>query len=293
MWVGSGAARLGLAGEVDAEALGRILEHVDPSGVYRLTASRSVPVIAAYDATFCAPKSVSLLHALGPCRGVHRGATPTTPRSPASLPVLEQVACRLRRGRGGHTVIEGDGFVAAAFRHRTSRAGDPHLHTHVVTANLAQAASDGRWTALDGRPLYAWLRPVGHLYEAHLRWELTRRLGVEWGPVRNGIADIVGSRGPCCGSSRRGARRSRRTWTSTASTVPGPPSTQPTPPERPRTPASTPKVWCPPGQHGRKRWASTGRRLRRCSTAPLGLNLRRLAARRRRGCTGGWPAPTA
>ena len=85
-----------------------------------------------------------------------------------------------------------DGFVAAAFRHRTSRAGDPHLHTHVVIANLAHSPSDGRWTALDGRPLYSWLSPVGHLYEAQLRWELTRRLGVEWGPVRNGIADIAG-----------------------------------------------------------------------------------------------------
>jgi conjugative relaxase-like TrwC/TraI family protein len=192
VWVGSGSARLGLAGEVDAEALGRVLEHVHPDGVYRLTASRSVPVVAAYDATFSAPKSVSLLHALGPpetsneVRNAHDAAVA------ASLPVLEQVACRVRRGRGGHTVIEGEGFVAAAFRHRTSRAGDPQLHTHVVIANLAHASSDGRWTALDGRPLYAWWRPVGHLYEAHLRWELTRRLGVEWGSVRNGIADVAG-----------------------------------------------------------------------------------------------------
>lgn len=56
-WVGFASSRLGLAGEVDAEELGRVLEHVDPkSGIYRLTASRSVPVIAGFDATFCAPK---------------------------------------------------------------------------------------------------------------------------------------------------------------------------------------------------------------------------------------------
>lgn len=47
-------------------------------------------------------------------------------------------------------------------------------------------------TALDARPLYRWARPVGHLYEAQLRWELTRRLGVGWGPVRHGIADVAG-----------------------------------------------------------------------------------------------------
>jgi conjugative relaxase-like TrwC/TraI family protein len=192
VWVGSGAPRLGLVGEVDAEVLGRVLEHVHPDGVYRLTAPRSVPVIAAYDATFSAPKSVSLLHALGPPEASNEVRNAHDAAVAASLPVLEHVACRVRRGQGGHTVIDGDGFVAAAFRHRTSRAGDPQLHTHVVIANLGHAPSDGRWTALDGRPLYAWLRPVGYLYEAHLRWELTRRLGVEWGPVRNGIADIAG-----------------------------------------------------------------------------------------------------
>jgi conjugative relaxase-like TrwC/TraI family protein len=192
VWVGSCSARLGLAGEVDADALGRVLEHVHPDGVYRLTAPRSVPVVAAYDATFSAPKSVSLLHALGPPEASNEVRNAHDAAVAASLPVLERVACRVRRGRGGHTVIEGDGFVAAAFRHRTSRAGDPQLHTHVVIANLAHAPSDGRWTALDGRPLYAWLRPVGCLYEAHLRWELTRRLGVEWGAVRNGIADVAG-----------------------------------------------------------------------------------------------------
>ena len=94
--------------------------------------------------------------------------------------------------RGGAQVLPGDGFVAAAFRHRTSRSGDPHLHTHVVVANLARSADDGRWTALDGRQLYAWCRTAGFLYEAHLRAELTGRLGVEWGPVRNGIADVAG-----------------------------------------------------------------------------------------------------
>ena len=62
----------------------------------------------------------------------------------------------------------------------------------MVIGNLAYSPSDGRWSALDGRPLYSWLSPVGHLYEAQLRWELTSRLGVEWGPVRNGIADIAG-----------------------------------------------------------------------------------------------------
>lgn len=191
-WIGAASSRLGLEGEVDAEALAHVLGHVDPTGTYRLTAAHSVPTVAGFDVTFCAPKSVSLLFALGQPEVSNEVRNATDAAVSASLSVLEQAACRVRRGKGGHTVLDGDGFVAAAFRHRTSRAGDPHLHTHVVVANLAHAPSDDRWTALDARPLYSWLSPVGHLYEAHLRWELTHRLGVEWGPVRNGIADVAG-----------------------------------------------------------------------------------------------------
>jgi ATP-dependent exoDNAse (exonuclease V) alpha subunit len=51
---------------------------------------------------------------------------------------------------------------------------------------------DGRWSALDGRSLYGWAKTVGFLYEAQLRAELTRRLGVAWTPVTHGIADIEG-----------------------------------------------------------------------------------------------------
>lgn len=61
-----------------------------------------------------------------------------------------------------------------------------------MIANVVYAPEDERWTALDGRHLYLWARPVGFLYEAQLRWELTRRVGCEWTPIRNGIGDIVG-----------------------------------------------------------------------------------------------------
>ncbi len=191
-WVGAGSEALGLSGEVDGERLGNLLRHADPSGTWRLTSSQSVPTVAAFDATFCAPKSVSLLHALGDREVSNEVRNAADAAVRESVQVLEQVACRVRRGAGGSTVLDGDGFVGAAFRHRTSRAGDPHLHTHVVIANVAHASVDDRWTALDARALYAWAAPVGHLYEAHLRWELARRLGVAWGPVRNGIADIAG-----------------------------------------------------------------------------------------------------
>ncbi len=56
----------------------------------------------------------------------------------AALGYLEREACRVRRGRGGVRHEVGEGFVAAAYRHRMSRAEDPQLHTHVVAANMAR-----------------------------------------------------------------------------------------------------------------------------------------------------------
>src|SRR5688500_3814729 len=104
---------------------------------------------------------------------------------------MERATAVTRRGAGGTHVIAGNGLVAAAFRHRTSRAGDPQLHTHVLVANLTLGA-DGQWSTLDGRRVYAHAKTAGYLYESRLRAVLTHELGVAWGPVRNGIADVDG-----------------------------------------------------------------------------------------------------
>ncbi len=188
-WIGRGAELLHVSGELGGEALNAILDGRTPTTGARLT--DQTPKVIGYDATFCAPKSVSLLYALSTpevAREVHAAHDEAVR---AAFGVLEDLTCRVRRGHGGAVVVEADGFVGAAFQHRSSRAGDPHLHTHVLIAHPAYTASDGRWTSLDGRQLFPWSKPVGHLYEATLRAELARRLGVEWGPVRNGIADIA------------------------------------------------------------------------------------------------------
>ena len=96
-----------------------------------------------------------------------------------------------RRGHGGVEQVRGEGLIAAAFRHRTSRNGDPHLHTHVLVPNMV-LGEDGKWATLDARWIYTSAKTIGYLYEAQLRHNLTAALGVEWGPVRNGIADIGG-----------------------------------------------------------------------------------------------------
>lgn len=96
----------------------------------------------------------------------------------------------VRRGHAGERVQPGEGLVAAAYRHRMSRALDPQLHTHVVAANLARGP-DGRFTALHGAELYRAAKTAGYLYQAHLRALVTERLGLEWGEVRNGAAELA------------------------------------------------------------------------------------------------------
>ncbi|MGH9002964.1 MAG: MobF family relaxase, partial [Acidimicrobiia bacterium] len=191
-WVGHGSALLGVAGEVNGDDLHRVLEHRDPRSGTRLTRAQGAPKVAGFDATFCAPKSVSLLFALGNPETSNQVRNAHDVAVTEAVSVLEAEAARGRRGKAGAQRVAADGFVAAAFRHRTSRAGDPHLHTHVLVANLVKAVADGRWSALDARPLYAWAKTVGYLYEAQLRAEMTRRLGVGWGPVNRGIADVQG-----------------------------------------------------------------------------------------------------
>jgi ATP-dependent exoDNAse (exonuclease V) alpha subunit len=86
----------------------------------------------------------------------------------------------------------GAGFVAAAYQHRTSRAQDPHLHTHVIVANMTRSP-DGEWRALDGRAILEHYRiAAGYLYQCQLRFELSRSLGVEWQQPENGMAEIAG-----------------------------------------------------------------------------------------------------
>lgn len=152
-WVGRGAELLGLGGRVTEGSISWLLDGRDPGSGALLRRPLASGAVAGFDLTFRAPKSVSILFGIagpavsGEVCAAHEHAVGE------ALGYLDRQACRARRGHGGALQVTGDGFVAAAFRHRSSRAGDPLLHTHVVIANGTRGP-DGRWTALDGRALY-------------------------------------------------------------------------------------------------------------------------------------------
>jgi conjugative relaxase-like TrwC/TraI family protein len=190
-WAGTAAAELDIAGEVDEDGFLRMLNGAHPDTGARLGEPPRGGRVLAYDLTFRAPKSVSLLYAFGGPRVTAAALEGHARALAAALGYLEGHAAIARRGHGGHELVRGNGFIAAVFQHRTSRAGDPLLHSHAVIANLTRGP-DGRWTALDGRALYNHAKTAGYLYQAVLRRELTRELGVAWDRVRNGVADIAG-----------------------------------------------------------------------------------------------------
>src|SRR5665213_3300187 len=64
-WVGEGASALGLAERVEPQAFADVLSGRDPLSGRALPVTRDRVTVAGYDLVFCAPKSVSLLHALG------------------------------------------------------------------------------------------------------------------------------------------------------------------------------------------------------------------------------------
>jgi len=196
IWVGAGSAHERLRGEVEAEDLARLFEGRHPRTGDSLGAPYKVPDtvdrVTGWDLTFSAPKSVSVLWAVGggevgmEVRDAHDAAVA------AALRYLEEHAAFSRTGKAGVRQVDTHGFLAAAFVHRTSRAGDPQLHTHVLVSGRVRC-EDGVWRALDSRALHRQLKPAGMVYQAALRAELTHRLGIEWAAVdRNGQAEIVG-----------------------------------------------------------------------------------------------------
>ena len=213
LWRGSGATELGLEGTVSSEGLVRLFDGEHPSTGEQLGRRLRTDGVAAWDVTFSADKSVSLLWALGDeetrrqvleafdeatdsafgylesVASTTRGASKTPILDNDGEPVLNDNGTR--KFRVETWPIKTEGFVAASFTEFTSRADDPQLHTHVVVANKVKG-TDGIWRAVDGRLLYRHQLAAGYLHEAVLRRELTERLGVRWQPVHNGMADIQG-----------------------------------------------------------------------------------------------------
>jgi conjugative relaxase-like TrwC/TraI family protein len=139
--------------------------------------SRPLPV-SGFDLTFSVPKSVSAAWAVADAgtQAVIYEAHQKAIRH--ALAYAERHVFFSRSGTNGVVQEQTRGVVGAAFDHWDSRAGDPHMHTHVVVLNRAQSL-DGTWRTLDSRGLFKQVVTLSELHEGILMDILAERL--DWG----------------------------------------------------------------------------------------------------------------
>jgi conjugative relaxase-like TrwC/TraI family protein len=202
-WQGRMAERYGLAGAIDSQHFARLSEGQNPHSGEQLVKHRKAqeyinadgavvkPVEhrAGWDATFSAPKSVSLTALVGGddrVRAAHRDAVTI------ALTELE----RYTQARiGGNNPAETTGkFIAAKFEHDTARPVDgyaaPQLHTHAVIFNITERA-DGSSRALQERGFFDTQQFATAVYQSELTFRL-RNLGYQIEAGKSGAPDIKG-----------------------------------------------------------------------------------------------------
>ena len=202
-WQGSLAARLGLSGEVSPLEFSRLAEGKNPTTEEQMvkhrtameyknadgTTTKAVEHRAGWDATFSAPKSVSLTALVGGddrVREAHRAAVTTA---------LEELERYTQARIGGNNAAETTGkFIAAKFEHDTARPVDgyaaPQLHTHAVIFNVTERAN-GSTRALQERAFFESQQYATAVYQSALTYQL-RTLGYEIESGRSGAPEIKG-----------------------------------------------------------------------------------------------------
>src|SRR5258708_6556863 len=165
-WVGRGAEALGILGqsiEPQNAAFLRIFSGHTPSG--EKLKQRESDIIG-YDFQCSAQKSVSIMAKLGGddrLFDAHRAAVTE------AYQALETLACIQGRNEQGNKRRTTTGVLCSArFEHDTSRALDPHIHTHFATANFSITA-EGKRYALETHDMVKAIRYAGKIYQSALR----------------------------------------------------------------------------------------------------------------------------
>jgi conjugative relaxase-like TrwC/TraI family protein len=190
VWLGRGTASLGVSGDVDADSYLAVMDGRSPAGNGLLVDRQSKHRVCGWSLTFSTPKSLSLLWTFGGQRVADAVRSAHDQAVSETLEFLELEAARARRGHGGTILHDVDGLIGAGFRHRSSRAGDPQLHTHVIVANLVRSTQDRRWSGLDSLGLYDLKTAAGAVYQSSLRATLTP-LGLRWAVRGDGLGEVA------------------------------------------------------------------------------------------------------
>src|SRR6266576_3383484 len=202
-WQGRLTAPFGLAGTVSAEDFAKLSQSQHPqtgeqlvrqraSYEYQDAEGKTIKTMehrAGWDATFSAPKSVSLTALVGGderVREAHRDSVRIA---------LDQLEHYTQARIGGNHPPETTGkFIAAKFEHDTARPVDgyvaPQLHTHVVVFNVTER-DNGQPRAIQPHSLFASQQFATAVYQSELTYRV-RQLGYEITAGRSGAPEIKG-----------------------------------------------------------------------------------------------------
>jgi Ti-type conjugative transfer relaxase TraA len=175
-WYGQGAEVLGFMGKVEADHLRSLFEGYGPDGRPLVQNAGNEKRHSAWDLTFSAPKSVSVVWSQASPEVRREIQAAHAEAVKKAISYIEEDAASTRRGKGG-SEIESAKLVVATFEHGTSRTQDPQLHTHALVANVA-VREDGTTGALETKGIFAHKMTAGALYRAELSHQLEKRLGL-------------------------------------------------------------------------------------------------------------------
>jgi conjugative relaxase-like TrwC/TraI family protein len=202
-WQGRLAGQFGLAGTVSAEDFAKLSQGQHPQTSEQLVRQRAsyeyqdaegktiktMEHRAGWDATFSAPKSISLTALVGGderVREAHRDSVRVA---------LDQLEHYTQARIGGNHPPETTGkFIAAKFEHDTARPVDgyvaPQLHTHAVIFNVTERGN-GQPRAIQPQSLFASQQFATAIYQSELTYKL-RQFGYEITTGRSGAPEIKG-----------------------------------------------------------------------------------------------------
>jgi conjugative relaxase-like TrwC/TraI family protein len=184
-WIGAGAERLGLKGEVTREQFHALCENENPETGERLTQRqlKDGQRRVFYDFTCSAPKSVSVLAVT---MDDERLVTAHEEAARIAFRELETFAATRVRKQGNQKDRITGNLAAAAFTHTSSRALDPQLHTHFTVFNATFDDSERSWKALQAGGMYDAIRYGTAVYRNELA-KRVQQIGYRIQPSKHGF----------------------------------------------------------------------------------------------------------
>lgn len=188
-WFGDGARRLGLRGKVGMDDFVKLCRNITPGTNERLTQRmKKKNRRVFYDFTLSPPKSVSVVALVGGDRRIEEAHLRAARIAAAELEKF--AAARVRKG-GVSSYRPTGNLVGALFHHDTSRALDPHLHSHCIVFNATHDRVEDQWKALETYEMLAACKFVENVYYHELAKDL-RRYGYELANNRRGDFEVEG-----------------------------------------------------------------------------------------------------